>query len=49
MRRRLLTPDTWNIIAAGILIAIIVGGGVWYFNGRSSSQEAFVVKANGRC
>jgi hypothetical protein len=48
VRRKLTTPDTWNVIAIIIAVIAIVGGGVWYFNGRTSSQEAFVVKSNGK-
>lgn len=45
MRRKLTTPDTWNVIAAIIAIALVVVGGMWLWNsGKSSSQEAFIVK-----
>ncbi len=45
MRRKLTTPDTWNVIAAIVAIGIIVLGATWLWdNGRSSSQEAFAVK-----
>lgn len=47
MRRKLTTPDTWNVIAVVIAIVVIVIGATWFWNsGSSTSQEAFVVRTS---